>query len=76
MKYVAVKIPETGDVSKSAKFFDNLPDSIEYADNSPYPDMAVAIVLQNDNWLDRLMVRLARRAIKVRAHGNKVPAVS
>lgn len=76
MKYVAVKVPDTGDVSKSAKFFETLEDSIEYADNSPYPDMAVAVVLQNDNWLDRLMVKLARRILKVRARGSKVPAVS
>lgn len=75
MKYVAVKVPDTGDVSKSAKFFETLEDSIEYADNSPYPDMVVAVVLQSDSWFDKLWVKLARRAISKRRDGSKIPAV-
>lgn len=75
MKFVAVKMPDTGDVSKSAKFFETLEDGVEYADNAPYPNMALAVVLQNDNWLDRLMVGLARRAIRKRRDGRKIPSV-
>lgn len=76
MKYVVVKMPDMGDVSKSAKFFESLTEGIEYADGAPYPNMAVAIVLQEDNWCDRLLVWLARRAISKRNNGSKIPAVS
>lgn len=75
MRYVAVKIPEYGDVSKSARFFRDITDAISYADKSPYPDMAVAIVLQKDNWGDRLMVWLARRILGMRNDGSKIPTV-
>ena len=75
MKYVVVKMPDTGDVSKSAKFFESLEEGIEYADGAPYPSMAVAIVLQDDNWYDRLLVWLARRTISKRSDGVKISAL-
>ena len=76
LRYVAVKVPEVGDVSKSARFFGDIVEAVDYADKSPYPDMAVAIVLQKDNWGDRLMVWLVRRVLSKLANGSKVPAVS
>lgn len=64
MKYVVIKVPEKGDHSKSAKFFDDLVDAVRYKDMSPYPDMAVSYIIDDEGWLVRLLFALARMVSK------------
>lgn len=59
MKYVVVKVPEKGDVSKSARFFENLQEAVAHADDGPYESMVVAAVLQ-DSWFERMLIRFVR----------------
>lgn len=62
--YVVIKVPEKGDHSKSAKFFDSLDDAMRYKDMSPYPEMVVAMVAEDGGWLSKLLFAMARLVAK------------
>lgn len=54
-KWIVVKVPDDGNVSKSARFFDDVEQAVLYQAESPYNTVLAHVEDYKPTWLERFL---------------------